>query len=480
MAKITKPHHTGFTVRSIDRSIAFYRDLLGFELVFQWNPQAPYIGELVGYPTVDLHGAILRVPGSDVFLELLEYRNIPEKSVDMANGNIGNGHIAFYVDELAAALREAEGGRRRQCLAAGDADDRAEPRRQGGLHDRPRRLPRRTDRDDALLRRLQEQSAGGSRERRMRRGAAGGAVLPPAPAGPSMTALERQATRKRVTIRDVAALADVDVSLVSRVLNDHPKASAAAATRTRILEAARSLGYQPNVVARGLRMARTWTLGLMLPNLTNPMYAEIIRAAEERARERGFGLVFGTHVDGEGEATFARLLQQGRVDGLLTASGVHGDAFLRRVAHGGFGPVVMLNRRVRGVQPTVTVDDAAGAALAVRHFAELGHRVVAGIFGPATIETSRRRRSGFLGAARRAGIEAIPIDEPGVDAADRQRRGRADFSRLPARHRDLRLDLRHRHGRVARRPPRRRPHPAGHVAGRSPRQRTRRLPRARP
>lgn len=232
-----------------------------------------------------------------------------------------------------------------------------------------------------------------------------------------MAAATKHVNRKRVTIRDVAALADVDVSLVSRVLNDHPKASAGAATRTRILEAARTLGYQPNVVARGLRMARTWTLGLMLPNLTNPMYAEIIRAAEKRARERGFSLVFGTHVDGEEEATFARLLQEGRVDGLLTASGVHGDAFLRRVANGGFGPVVMLNRRVRGVHPTVTVDDAAGAALAVQHFADLGHTTVTGVFGPDSIETSRRRRAGFVTAGERAGIDAIAVDEPGVDAA---------------------------------------------------------------
>lgn len=100
MAKITKSHHTGFTVRSLERSLAFYRDLLGMEIVFQWNPQAPYIGTLVGYPTVDLHSVILRIPGSDVFLELLEYQGIPEASVDMANGNIGNGHIAFTVDEL--------------------------------------------------------------------------------------------------------------------------------------------------------------------------------------------------------------------------------------------------------------------------------------------------------------------------------------------------------------------------------------------
>ncbi|HWA17361.1 MAG TPA: VOC family protein [Devosia sp.] len=100
MAKITRAHHTGFTVKSLERSVAFYRDTLGFELAFQWNPQAPYIGELVGYPEVDLHGAILRLPGTDVCLELLEYRNVEQVPVDMHNGNIGNGHIAFNVDNL--------------------------------------------------------------------------------------------------------------------------------------------------------------------------------------------------------------------------------------------------------------------------------------------------------------------------------------------------------------------------------------------
>jgi catechol 2,3-dioxygenase-like lactoylglutathione lyase family enzyme len=100
MAKITRMHHTGFTVRSLETSIAFYRDILGFELAFQWNPQAPYIAELVGYPSVDLHGAILRLPGTDVCLELLEYRNVDQVPVDMRNGNVGNGHIAFNVDNL--------------------------------------------------------------------------------------------------------------------------------------------------------------------------------------------------------------------------------------------------------------------------------------------------------------------------------------------------------------------------------------------
>lgn len=100
MAAIVKGHHTGFTVASLERSLAFYRDLLGLEVAFQWNPRATYLGELVGYPDVDLHAAVLRIPGSDTFLELLEYRNVEQERVDMRNGNVGNGHIAFTVDEL--------------------------------------------------------------------------------------------------------------------------------------------------------------------------------------------------------------------------------------------------------------------------------------------------------------------------------------------------------------------------------------------
>jgi catechol 2,3-dioxygenase-like lactoylglutathione lyase family enzyme len=100
LAKITKAHHTGLTVKSLERSLAFYRDLLGFEVVFAWNPKAPYISELVGYPDVDLHAVILRIPNSEVFLELLEYRGVEQVSVDMRNGNVGNAHIAFNVDQL--------------------------------------------------------------------------------------------------------------------------------------------------------------------------------------------------------------------------------------------------------------------------------------------------------------------------------------------------------------------------------------------
>lgn len=100
MATITKAHHMGLQVADLDRSVAFYRDVLGFEVAFAWNPQAAYIRELVGYPDADIHAAILRLPGSEVMLELLEYRNVDRVPVDTRTANPGTAHIAFFVDDL--------------------------------------------------------------------------------------------------------------------------------------------------------------------------------------------------------------------------------------------------------------------------------------------------------------------------------------------------------------------------------------------
>jgi len=100
VAAIIKPHHMGLQVAHLDRSVAFYRDLLGFEILFAWNPQAAYVRELVGYPEADIHAAILRLPGSELVLELLEYRNVERSPVDTRTANPGTAHIAFFVDDL--------------------------------------------------------------------------------------------------------------------------------------------------------------------------------------------------------------------------------------------------------------------------------------------------------------------------------------------------------------------------------------------
>ena len=99
MGEIVGHHHTGIQVTDLDASLEFYSDLLGLELVLRWNRQAPYIEEFSGYPGVDMHGAILRLPNSDSILEILEYRNVERQAIDPATANPGTAHLAFRVND---------------------------------------------------------------------------------------------------------------------------------------------------------------------------------------------------------------------------------------------------------------------------------------------------------------------------------------------------------------------------------------------
>ena len=137
MAQITKAHHTGLQVRSLDASIGFYRDVLGFEQVFRWNPQAPYVGDLVGYPDVDLHAAILRMPGSDTFLELLEYRNVERQAGRHEHREPGDRSRSLFCRRPRRSLPRAHRSWGRIRIQARHSDDRPQQRGSGRLHDRP-------------------------------------------------------------------------------------------------------------------------------------------------------------------------------------------------------------------------------------------------------------------------------------------------------------------------------------------------------
>lgn len=93
--------HTGFQVADLDRALAFYRDLLGFEEVWRRAVDSEYIQTLVGYPGVEIHQALLKIPGTDHHLELLDYRNVDRSPVDTGTANPGTAHICLLVEGLA-------------------------------------------------------------------------------------------------------------------------------------------------------------------------------------------------------------------------------------------------------------------------------------------------------------------------------------------------------------------------------------------
>jgi LacI family transcriptional regulator len=202
---------------------------------------------------------------------------------------------------------------------------------------------------------------------------------------------------RSVRIRDVAAVAGVDASVVSRILSGDDRLSVRPETRKRVLDAVERLQYRPNRAARMLRTSRTMALGIVVPDLANATYAEISRGAETESAERGYILlvVMGSPFDR------LRLLE-GRVDGLLYAIATSEPLEGARVPDG--PPSLLVNRHEPGMGPSVTVDDESAAAIATAHLADLGHREIGHISGPPHLDTSRRRASGFAGELAKRGI----------------------------------------------------------------------------
>ncbi|MGJ9412903.1 LacI family DNA-binding transcriptional regulator [Aeromicrobium sp. CF4.19] len=203
----------------------------------------------------------------------------------------------------------------------------------------------------------------------------------------------------RVTLADVAKAAQVDVSLVSRVLRGE-SVRVRDETRERIREQAATLGYRPNAIARSLRSARAGAYGLVIPDFTNPVYAQIISGAEEAAAARG-SVVMTSTGSGWDPVAWYDAVDGGRVDGLLVAGGPMLDMSRLAVPH------VLVNRATAGGRRYVVLDDAQASRMAVDHLVELGHRDVVFLGGPEQADTAQRRRAGFEAALRAAGL-AVP------------------------------------------------------------------------
>ncbi len=206
----------------------------------------------------------------------------------------------------------------------------------------------------------------------------------------------------RVTIADVAELAGVHKATVSRALNKLTEHQVNAATAKRVQRAARQLGYVPNIVARGLRTNLSMTVGVILPDLTNPLFPPIVRGIEDYLAPRGYtALIANTDGRDDHEAAAFDSLLERRVDGFIIATGQTDHPLLSDPARRNV-KAVMLNRGSGGNRyPLVTGDDAAGISAAVDHLVELGHRDIVHLAGPPNFTTSIVRADAFHAAAAR-------------------------------------------------------------------------------
>ena len=210
-----------------------------------------------------------------------------------------------------------------------------------------------------------------------------------------------------MTLRDVARAARVHPGTVSRALNAQTRGLVNQETAERVIRAAEELGYRPNPIARGLKTNRSYTVGVVIPDLTNPLFPPIVRGIEERLGDEGYtSLIANTDNDPDRERQDFEAMRARQVDGFITATARLDREFVAETAELS-EPVVLVNRRLEDESlPAVTVDDQEGSRLAVEHVVGLGHRRIAHLGGPQALSTGHQRYLGFLAAISAAGLEA--------------------------------------------------------------------------
>ncbi len=214
--------------------------------------------------------------------------------------------------------------------------------------------------------------------------------------------------RQSAKISDVARVAGVSQAAVSRVMRGDESFVVREETRKRITDVARELNYQPNPAARGLRTSRSLSLGIVVPELDNPIHAKIIIGAERAAAERGYSLLIAHRDDAMQEtAIYERLVHRNRVDGLIVATlqDEHGGVrALKDLDH----PFVLVNRKARGVEHHVVINDRGGSKRAVTYLAELGHQRIAHLSGSPVRYNSICRLEGYREGLLEAGLDFDP------------------------------------------------------------------------
>lgn len=215
--------------------------------------------------------------------------------------------------------------------------------------------------------------------------------------------------RRRTTLKDVAEAVGVHVSTVSRALNPATRHFIRPEVAARILEASEQLNYRPNAAAYSLRTNRTNIVGVVIPDIANPVFPPIIRGIEDVLSECGFmAILVNTDARSARQASAVSALHARGIDGLIVASLERNDKTVQAIADDGL-PVVSVNRRSdNAAVASVTHDEDTGIRLILEHLRGLGHKRVVNIAGPQHISTGRDRLAAFERHRAALGFDTDP------------------------------------------------------------------------
>ena len=234
------------------------------------------------------------------------------------------------------------------------------------------------------------------------------------------------------TLRDVAGVAGVSIATVSRILTG--ARPSAPATRTRVLAAAAQLEYRPSALARALKLQQSLTLGLLVTDIENPYFPELVRAVEDAAHLAGYAVLLCNATDDpDRELAYLNLLLERRVDGIIVAAsrvGARHAALLLRAAV----PVVLVNSEApRSGLSSIASDNRQGGRLATELVLGLGHRGIAHITAPAANAAATQRLAGARDALRSAGLlpETLRVVEGNAHVSGGESATREVVARYP-------------------------------------------------
>jgi LacI family transcriptional regulator len=215
-------------------------------------------------------------------------------------------------------------------------------------------------------------------------------------------------TDRPATLRDVATAAGVHPATASRALNPGTRLLVSEETAQRVTEVASRLGYRPNPVARSLRTRRSNTIGVLIPDLNNPLFPPIVRGIEDRLAEHGYvALIGNTDADLAKERLVFDQMRARHVDGFVLGTATAGSPILAEAAADDV-PVVLMNRTSPDYPfSAVSADNEQGVRAAVAHLVALGHTRIGHIAGPQDASTATTRLAGF-----RAGMAAHDLPTP--------------------------------------------------------------------